>query len=86
MSNCQAPCLAGKNNLMSLFQLRCWLHDSGLFGQDSPLLSCLVVDIKTSASTDIDILSFCRHHQANYYTLSLKLLLEALFSSCTSYL
>lgn len=76
VENCQAPCLAGKNNLMSLFQLRCWLHDSGLFRRDSPLLSGLVVDIKTSASTDIDILSFCRHHQANYTVSRLKFCLK----------
>lgn len=40
------------NNLMSLFQLRCCLQNSGLFRGGSQLLSCLVVDIKTDASTD----------------------------------
>lgn len=54
VKNCQAPFLAGKNNLMSLFQLRCCLQDSGLFRDCSPLLSCLVVDIKTGATADID--------------------------------
>lgn len=52
VKGCHTPFLAGKNNLMSLFQLRCCLQDSGLFRGGSPLLSCLVVYIKTGASTD----------------------------------
>lgn len=57
VKDCHAPFLAGKNNLMSLFQLRCCLQNSGLFRGGSPLLSCLVVDIKTDVSTDTNRLS-----------------------------